>query len=149
MNAKRTLIALGICLKCSTSKQVSVLVQERRESGDLDGLWEFPGGKIESFESAEQAMIRELQEEIDLNTQNMRRILFKVHSYDYKDRSLMFYSYLIDAKEIKETKACWINLFDLGTKYPVPAANLTLVEDLKYTLKNALDHNVLELIWAS
>lgn len=46
-----------------------VLLQERPEGKSMAGLWEFPGGKIESNESPEAALIRELKEELDIDTE--------------------------------------------------------------------------------
>ena len=43
-----------------------VLVTQRAAKAHQGGLWEFPGGKLESGESAEQALIRELAEELNI-----------------------------------------------------------------------------------
>ncbi len=45
-----------------------VLVQRRAEGRDMAGLWEFPGGKIDPGESAEAALVRELREELGVET---------------------------------------------------------------------------------
>jgi 8-oxo-dGTP diphosphatase len=46
-----------------------VLVQRRAADRDMAGLWEFPGGKIEPGESAEAALVRELREELAVETE--------------------------------------------------------------------------------
>lgn len=43
-----------------------LLVQQRPEGGEMPGLWEFPGGKVEPGETPERALIRELHEELDI-----------------------------------------------------------------------------------
>lgn len=45
-----------------------VLLQQRAEDGQHAGLWEFPGGKVEAGESTDQALIRELKEELNIDT---------------------------------------------------------------------------------
>ncbi len=45
-----------------------VLIQKRPEGKEYAGFWEFPGGKIEPNETPEQALVRELKEELDINT---------------------------------------------------------------------------------
>lgn len=45
-----------------------VLLQQRPEGKSMAGLWEFPGGKVEPYETPEAALVRELEEELDIHT---------------------------------------------------------------------------------
>ena len=60
-----------------------VLVTRRPEGKTMAGLWEFPGGKIETGELPEQSLIRELSEElgIDVNVACLAPLAFASHSY--------------------------------------------------------------------
>ena len=61
-----------------------VLIAQRPEGKPLAGLWEFPGGKVEPGETPEQCLIRELQEEIGIETDIpcLAPLTFASHSYD-------------------------------------------------------------------
>ena len=61
-----------------------VLVQQRPEGKAMAGLWEFPGGKVEGDESLEQTLIRELQEELDIDVTAacLAPFTFASHAYD-------------------------------------------------------------------
>ena len=52
-----------------TDARGRVLLARRTEGRDLAGLWEFPGGKREPGESPEQALVRELQEELGIEVE--------------------------------------------------------------------------------
>ena len=61
-----------------------VLIAQRPEGKSLAGLWEFPGGKIEAGENPEQALIRELEEELGISTKSacLAPVSFASHSYE-------------------------------------------------------------------
>ena len=61
-----------------------VLIAQRPEGKSLAGLWEFPGGKLEPGESPEAALIRELEEELGIETKTacLAPVTFASHSYE-------------------------------------------------------------------
>lgn len=63
-----------------------VLLQQRRLGGRHGGLWEFPGGKVESWETPEQALLREIREEIGIGLGALRAAAFASDSELDADR---------------------------------------------------------------
>ena len=61
-----------------------VLLAQRPEGKSMAGLWEFPGGKVEPGETPEAALVRELEEELGINTwaSCLAPLTFASHSYD-------------------------------------------------------------------
>src|SRR6476620_9001103 len=61
-----------------------VLIAQRPEGKTMAGLWEFPGGKIEDGERPEEALIRELKEELGIEVQEacLAPLTFASHAYD-------------------------------------------------------------------
>jgi 8-oxo-dGTP diphosphatase len=70
-----------------------VLITERLCDGPFNGLWEFPGGKIQSGESAREALTRELTEEIGVNVTTCDSFMNLHH--EYPDRSVSIEFFLI------------------------------------------------------
>ncbi len=63
--AKLLLVAAGALV----DPDGRVLLARRREGSQMGGLWEFPGGKLEDGETPEEALVRELDEELSIETQ--------------------------------------------------------------------------------
>ncbi|MER8901406.1 8-oxo-dGTP diphosphatase MutT [Mesorhizobium sp. M0772] len=78
----KRLLLVAACALVDTDGRV--LLAQRPEGKQLAGLWEFPGGKLEPGETPEQCLIRELQEEIGIETDIpcLAPLTFASHSYD-------------------------------------------------------------------
>ena len=101
----------------------------------MAGLWEFPGGKVETEELPEAALVRELKEELGIETWNscLAPLTFASHSYD--DFHLLMPLYVCRKWEgtplPKEgQKLAWVRPTDLS-KYPMPEADIPLIPILR------------------
>ena len=81
MSGKNLLLVVA-CALVDTDRRV--LIAQRPEGKSLAGLWEFPGGKIEPGETPEEALIRELDEELGIQTKTacLAPLSFASHSYE-------------------------------------------------------------------
>lgn len=75
-------------------KDGKILVGQRPEHNSLAGLWEFPGGKIELGESPEQALVRELSEELGITADIGELKLSVTHSYNDVGIVILFFEVL-------------------------------------------------------
>ena len=112
-----------------------LLVQQRPEGPSMAGLWEFPGGKVEPGETPELALIRELKEELGIDTWRscLAPLTFASHSYD--DFHLLMPLFAcrrwegIPVAQEGQTLA-WVRPNKLRD-YPMPPADLPLIPILR------------------
>jgi len=78
---KRPIVIVAAC--ALLDREGAVLIAKRPEGRPLAGLWEFPGGKVEAGEEPEEALIRELHEElgIDIAKRDLTPLTFASHAY--------------------------------------------------------------------
>ena len=96
----------------------------QRGYGEFEGMWEFPGGKIEPGESREVALKREIQEELGVDI-TIEKLLCTTE-YDYPSFHLIMHCYLCDIEtgeiELKEHKsALWLTTETLNKVEWLPA----------------------------
>ncbi|MBO6903253.1 MAG: (deoxy)nucleoside triphosphate pyrophosphohydrolase [Rhizobiaceae bacterium] len=79
--SRRLLIVVACALVDADSR---VLIAQRPEGKSLAGLWEFPGGKLEDGETPEEAIVRELREELRIETKVacLAPLTFASHTYE-------------------------------------------------------------------
>ena len=111
-----------------------ILIAERRKDKVLGGLWEFPGGKIESDETCEQALFREIKEEFNITIQVGRRLM--EYTYSYPDFDLKMYVCQAIWNGNGKIKICdheqyaFVDVKDME-KYEFSAADIAVIEFLK------------------
>ena len=90
ISEKPTLIVPAIALVDTDSR---ILLAQRPEGKSFAGYWEFPGGRIETGETPEAALIREIREELGVETQDscLAPVSFASHPYDDFHLILLLY----------------------------------------------------------
>lgn len=112
-----------------------VLLAQRPAGKAMAGLWEFPGGKFEPGETPEQTLVRELSEELGIQTKPdcLAPLTFASHAYD--DFHLLMPLYICRKYEgipmPREGQTLkWVRAKDLRD-YPMPEADLPLISPLQ------------------
>ena len=127
----KTLLVVACALVDADNR---VLIAQRPEGKTMAGLWEFPGGKIEQGELPEDALIRELQEELAVTTWKscLAPLTFASHVYD--DFHLLMPLYVcrkwegpVVSQEAQALK--WVRPNRLRD-YPMPPADAPLIPAL-------------------
>jgi A/G-specific adenine glycosylase len=113
-------IAVGVVYKNS-----HMLITQRKPAGLLGGLWEFPGGKIREYERPEQACVREIKEEVNLNVAITGHIAQVKHAYTHFRIVMEVFSCRYVSGEVQLRDPVdfrWITLKEID-QYPFPKAN--------------------------
>jgi 8-oxo-dGTP diphosphatase len=111
-----------------------VLIAQRPEHKAMGGLWEFPGGKLEANETPEQALIRELKEELGIDVTKACLAPYVFTSHTYEDFDLLMLLYLCRRWEgtpqaIEHQALKWVKVNELRN-YDMPEADIPLLPHL-------------------
>ena len=112
-----------------------ILISKRPEKKHLSGYWEFPGGKVEKNETPENAIIREVKEELNVNINNKCIAPLSFSEFNYKKFQLLLLLYVcrrwegepmsMEKNEIKWVKANMLRQFKM------PPADDSLIYSLQ------------------
>lgn len=123
--------SMHVAVAIITDSEQRVLITKRAEHSPQGGLWEFPGGKLEAGETAIEALVRELEEEVGL-TQVEPRFLEMI-SHAYPSRTVFLWLYHVP-RYAGDARCCeaqqdlrWVTVEEL-THYPLLAASQPVID---------------------
>ena len=136
MNTLPVILVVAVALVDTDGR---VLIAQRPEGKNMAGLWEFPGGKVEAGERPEDALIRELAEELGITVKEACLAPFTFASHTYDSFHLLMPLYVCRRWEgtpqsRHHTALKWVRPKDLMSgigKYPMPAADIPLIPMLR------------------
>ena len=113
------------------NKADEILLSKRPENKHLAGFWEFPGGKVETGEVPEIALIREIKEELDININNKCIAPLSFSEFDYKEFQLLLLLYVCrkwegEPKSMENNEIVWVKA-NMLRKYKMPPADDALI----------------------
>ena len=127
----RLLLVVAVALVDADDR---VLIAQRPEGKQLAGLWEFPGGKLEPGERPEDALIRELREELGIEVKAACLAPLTFASHSYPDFHLLMPLFIcrrwdgfVQSREGQALK--WVRAKALRD-YPMPPADAPLIPHL-------------------
>ena len=108
-----------------------ILLSKRAKNKHLGGFWEFPGGKVETGEVPEIALIREIKEEINININNKCVAPLSFSEFDYKEFQLLLLLYVCrrwegEPKSMEKNEIRWVKP-NMLRKYKMPPADDALI----------------------
>ena len=128
----KPIVLVAACALIDTDNRI--LIAQRPEGKSMAGMWEFPGGKVEAGETPEAALIRELDEELGIETKETCLAPLTFASYPYEKFHLLMPLYICrrywGIPQSKEGQALkWVRARDLRD-YDMPPADEPLIPHL-------------------
>lgn len=132
LNPNRPMLLVAAAVLINSDGKM--LIAQRPEGKDMAGLWEFPGGKVKVGELPEAALVRELNEELGIETSVGCLTPLTFASYGYERFHLLMPLYGLRVWQGTPTaregqQLAWVTKQELRT-YPMPPADVAIVQNL-------------------
>ena len=132
----KTIRVVAAIIRAENEEGQSIIFATQRGYGELKGGWEFPGGKIEEGESPQEALVREIKEELE--TEIAVGELVDTIEYDYPTFHLSmdcFWAEIVSGKLVLKVHeaAKWLTKYELDSVEWLPA-DVTLIDKVKSLL---------------
>ena len=115
-----------------------ILVQKRPDGKAMAGLWEFPGGKVETGETPESALARELKEELGIGVDPENLVPITFASEQLGDRNLLLLLYTCrtwsgEPEALESNDLAWVTTEQMR-ELPMPPADAPFIDHLEKAL---------------
>ncbi|MDW7670388.1 MAG: 8-oxo-dGTP diphosphatase MutT [Bacillota bacterium] len=120
-----------------TNDQDQMLIAKRKKGKVMAGCWEFPGGKIESGETPEESLMRELKEEMNITISVGECITEITYDYEWGPVRLIAYQASVREGEIQlldHDEIAWVYPVDMH-RFGMTPADEPLIKDLAVWIK--------------
>jgi 8-oxo-dGTP diphosphatase len=122
---------IGVAVIWNQSGQI--LIDRRKTSGTMGGLWEFPGGKIEAGETVAECIVREIREELAIEISVGAHLMSIDHTYPtFQLTAIVHHCQHLNGipQPIESEEIRWVNANDLS-QYQFPAANEAIIRTIQ------------------
>jgi len=126
-----TPVSIAIFIRNIGPSGFELWMQKRECEGSLNGLWEFPGGKVHSVETQEEAARREVLEEVGIHFTG-KLLKFKDYPYSYEEKNIILFPFIGKLESLEE-KGKWFKVGPLKSaplEGTIPPVNHFIIDDL-------------------